>query len=288
MGAISFGIKTTPLGLTYRQILQLWQEADAAPEIEHAWLWDHLQPMRGDLSLPVLDGWTLLAALAGQTHRLRLGLLVSNNLIRPPAVLAKIAATIDAISGGRLVLGLGAGGNLGPESAAFGLPEPTVTERIERLAETCTIVRRLWTEHEPLDFDGRHYRLRSARCQPHPVQLPRPPILIGGMGEQKLLRVAAGHADIWNVPGPPHLTVADFVRKNRVLDDHCTAAHRDPAEITRSVQLTADLDHPATTRSYIAELVEAGARHIILSLPNTRTTGVIEQVVDQIIQPVKV
>jgi hypothetical protein len=82
--------------------------------------------------------------------------------------------------------------------------------------------------------------------------------------------------------------VADYIRKNRVLDEHCTAAHRDPAEITRSVQLTADLDHPATTRAYIAELVEAGARHIILSLPNTRTTGVIEQIVDQIIQPVKV
>jgi len=288
MSAISFGIKTTPLGLTYRQILQLWQEADAAPDIDHAWLWDHLQPMRGDLSVPVLEGWTLLAALAGQTRRLRLGLLVSNNLIRPPAVLAKIAATIDAISGGRLVLGLGAGGNLGPESAAFGLAEPTVTERIERLAETCTIVNRLWTEHEPLDFDGRHYQLRNARCEPHPVQLPRPPILIGGVGEQKLLRVAAGHADIWNVPGPPYLTVADFIRKNRVLDEHCAALHRDPAEITRSVQLTADLDHPATTRAYIAELAEAGARHIILSLPGTRASGIIEQVLDQIIEPTKV
>src|SRR5882757_997666 len=172
VGQISFGIKTTPMGMTYREIVRLWQDADAAPEIEHAWLWDHLQPMRGDLTVPVLEGWTLLAALASQTRRLALGLLVTNNLIRPHAVLAKIAATTDVISGGRLVLGLGAGGSLGPESLAFDLAQPTVGQRIERLAEACTILRRLWTENDPVDFDGLHYHLKDARCVPRPIQAP--------------------------------------------------------------------------------------------------------------------
>src|SRR5882757_151037 len=281
VGQISFGIKTTPMGMTYREILRLWQDADTAPEIEHAWLWDHLQPMRGDLTVPVLEGWTLLAALASQTRRLGLGLLVTNNLIRPPAVLAKIAATTDVISGGRLVLGLGAGGNLGPESLAYGLPQPSAAQRIDRLSETCTILNRLWTGNEPVTFDGSHYHLVDARCEPRPVQVPRPPLLIGGVGEQKLLRVVAEYAAIWNVPGPPYLTVADFIRKNHVFDEHCATVHRDPTQITKSVQLNADLSNPAATRAQIAELTDAGARHIILSLPATDTSGIIGQLVDK-------
>jgi alkanesulfonate monooxygenase SsuD/methylene tetrahydromethanopterin reductase-like flavin-dependent oxidoreductase (luciferase family) len=282
---ISFGIKTTPLGVTYREILRLWQEADAAPEIEHAWLWDHLQPMRGDTSVPVLEGWTLLAALAGQTRRLRLGLLVTNNLVRPPAVLAKIAATTDAISAGRLVLGLGAGGSLGPESLAYGLPQPSVGQRIERLGETCTIVKALWATHEPLDFVGTHYQLTGARCAPRPVQSPRPPILIGGVGEERLLRIVAAHADIWNVPGPPYVTVADFTRKSIWLDQHCRSVDRDPGQIVRSVQINADLSNASATRTHIAEFVDAGASHIILAVPGPYGAGTVGRLIDEIIAP---
>jgi alkanesulfonate monooxygenase SsuD/methylene tetrahydromethanopterin reductase-like flavin-dependent oxidoreductase (luciferase family) len=285
--SISFGIKTTPLGVEYGQLRQLWQEADDAPEIEHAWLWDHLQPMRGDLSAPVLEGWTLLAALAGQTQRVRLGVLVTNNLIRPPAVLAKIAATTDAICNGRLVLGLGAGGNLGPESRAYGLPEPTAGHRIEQLSESCTIIKRLWTEPGPLDHRGRYYTLSGARCAPRPVQTPHPPLLIGGVGERRLLRVVAEHADIWNAPGPPYLTVAEFRRKNHVLDQHCRAIGRDHREIARSVQLTADPDNAGETRALIAELVGAGAQHIILALPSPYGSGLIDRLLQTIIGPAR-
>jgi alkanesulfonate monooxygenase SsuD/methylene tetrahydromethanopterin reductase-like flavin-dependent oxidoreductase (luciferase family) len=282
---LSFGIKTTPVGMGYDQICRLWQRADAVAEIDHAWLWDHLQPMRGDLAAPVFEGWTLLAALAAQTRRIRLGLLVTNNLIRHPAVLAKIAATVDVISGGRLILGLGAGGNLGPESAAYGLMQPPLSERIERLNEACELVDRLWTAGEPVDYNGCHYQVRSARCQPRPVQRSRPAILIGGVGEHRLLRSVAQHADIWNAPGPPYLTVADYAHKNKILDQHCADLGRPPGKIVRSVQLIADLERPTRTVGQIAELFEAGASHFVLTVPPTAQHDTIDELVDTVITP---
>src|ERR1700738_1804097 len=124
---LSFGIKTTPANVSYRDIQRVWREADAIPEIEHAWLYDHLLPRVGDPSGPIYEGWTLLAALAAQTQRLRLGLLVTNNRIRLPAVLAKIAATVDVVSNGRLDFGIGVGGVpskalVAPEYDAYGIP----------------------------------------------------------------------------------------------------------------------------------------------------------------------
>src|SRR6202167_6705446 len=107
----SFGIKTSQAGLSYDEILRVWREADQVPEFEHAWLWDHLVPLRGAVTDAALEAWTLLAALAAQTSRLRLGVIVTSNRLRPPALLAKMAATVDIISGGRLVLGIGAGGS---------------------------------------------------------------------------------------------------------------------------------------------------------------------------------
>ena len=196
---LSFGIKTTPVHTTYDDLLRVWEEADTVPEIEHAWLWDHLMPLFGPKDGPAFEGWTLLAALAARTRRLRLGLLVTSNRIRPPAVLAKIAATTDVISGGRLVVGLGVGGTHQPagaggvpgdnpaiaEYAAYGLDLVPPAEGVARLAETCTVLRRMWTE-DVVDFDGPHVTLRGARCEPRPVQRPGPPLLIGGWGDRTL------------------------------------------------------------------------------------------------------
>src|ERR1700758_3822045 len=164
---LSFGIKTTPMHTSYVAILRAWQQADEVPEIEHAWLWDHMLPLSGPKDGPVYEGWTLLSALAALTRRLRLGLLVTNNQIRQPAVLGKIASTVDVISGGRLVLGLGAGGTMraGTQPApdqhpglaeylAYGLRVSTPAEGLARLAETITIVRRMFTEGV-FDFAGR-------------------------------------------------------------------------------------------------------------------------------------
>jgi alkanesulfonate monooxygenase SsuD/methylene tetrahydromethanopterin reductase-like flavin-dependent oxidoreductase (luciferase family) len=281
-GTVSFGIKTSQAGMTYEQVLQAWAEAEDVPEIEHAWLWDHLVPLRGEVTGPALEAWTLLAGLAAQTSRLRLGVIVTSNRIRPPAVLAKMAATVDIIAGGRLVFGIGAGGSALSDPAmasmvhreydAFGIDVVTPGEARAALSETCTLVRRLWTEEQPFDFDGRCYRLKGAICEPKPVQRPGPPVMIGAGGERLGLRVVARHADIW---ASPAFTAADFRRMNAALDGHCAAIGRDPGEITRSAQVfftaqepapgsPARFPGPAGARALLADLIDAGARHLVL------------------------
>ena len=152
-------------------VLRVWREADTIPEIEHAWLFDHLMPIGGDPNGPTYEGWTLLSALAAQTRRLRLGLLVTSNRFRPPAMLAKIAATVDIVSDGRLDFGIGAGSRPSHplarrEYEAHGLPFHDSAHAVGSLAEACTVIRRLWTETEPFDFHCTDLRLTGAFCSP--------------------------------------------------------------------------------------------------------------------------
>ncbi|WP_308249732.1 LLM class flavin-dependent oxidoreductase [Sphaerisporangium fuscum] len=288
---VSFGLKTVPAHTTYDEILRVWQEADSVPLIEHAWLWDHMLPLMGDPGGPILEGWTLLAALAARTERLRLGVMVTSNRVRPPAVLAKIAATVDVISGGRLVMGIGVGGTHQPgdtltprEYDAYGLTIVPPAEGVQRLAETCAIFRRMWTE-DVFDFEGRFYRLKGTRCEPKPVQRPGPPLMIGGWGD-RTLRVVAEHADVWNVPGPPHNPVEYIAERSAVLDAHCAAIGRDPAEITRSTQMTVSYDDPAATRATALELVGAGVTHIALNLRGPYPKDVAHWAAEHVIEPV--
>ncbi len=273
--SITFGVKTSQFGLGYEEIARFWREADAIPIFEHAWLWDHLIPLGGDVHDAALEAWTLLAALAAHTSRLQLGVVVTSNRIRPPAVLAKMAATVDQIAGGRLVFGIGAGGSLGQNPAitesvlreydAYGLDVVPAGEAIAALAEACVICKRMWTEDEPFDFDGRSYQLKGAICEPKPIQRPHPPILIGAGGERRALRVVAEHADIWNVPTR---TVEEFHHKNRVLEEHCEVVGRDPDQIVRSKQFFVDAANPAApaaVRETILGLIEAGVTHLILA-----------------------
>ncbi|MER6221399.1 LLM class flavin-dependent oxidoreductase [Streptomyces sp. 900105755] len=295
---VRFGIKTTPMHVPYDDIRRVWQEADAVPEISDAWLWDHLLPVAGPKDGTVHEGWTLLAALAAQTGRLRLGLLVTSNRIRPPALLGKMASTVDVVSGGRLVLGLGVGGTHQPpgaggipgenpavaEYAAYGLTLVPPAEGIARLEETVRILRLMWTR-DVFDFEGEYYRLTGTRNEPKPVQRPGPPLLIGGWGT-RLLRLVAEHADAWNVPGPPHNTVEFVAERARVLDAHCAELGRDPAEIIRSVQVLVSYDDPAATRATVTALVRAGMNHIVLSLPRPYPHGVARRLAEEVIAPV--
>jgi alkanesulfonate monooxygenase SsuD/methylene tetrahydromethanopterin reductase-like flavin-dependent oxidoreductase (luciferase family) len=195
--------------LSYEDILRVWQEADTLPSIEHAWLFDHPMPiMRADPSGPCLDGWTLLAVLAAQTRRLRLGLMVASNANQPPALLAKRAATLDIISHGRLEFGLGAGG-VEREHTAYGTDFFPDGERVRRLGEACEIIRHMWTE-PVVNFEGRYYHLSETYCEPKPIQKPTPPFVIGGVGEKLILRIVAQHADVWNYPLFPLGTVEEF------------------------------------------------------------------------------
>ena len=224
-------IKTSPQFVDYEDMLRVWREADANPAIAGAWLFDHFMPLGPDQTGPIFEGWTLLAAYAAQTSRLRLGLMVTGNTYRHPAVLANIGATVDVISQGRLEFGIGAGW-FEYEHEAYGIPLYAPGERLRRLGEACEVIRLLWTETAP-DFDGRYYHLRHAYCEPKPVQKPYPPFVIGGGGEKLTLRIAARYADIWNAPGGD---VDIFRHKSSVLDEHCRAIGRDPNEIVRSVQ----------------------------------------------------
>ncbi|MFJ4831240.1 LLM class flavin-dependent oxidoreductase [Streptomyces sp. NPDC088747] len=280
----SFGIMTAPTQVDYHEILRVWREADTIPEIEHAWLFDHLMPIFGDPDGPAYEGWTLLSALAAQTRRIRLGLLVTSNRFRPPALLAKMATTVDVVSEGRLDFGIGVGSRPHPpqarrEYAAHGLPFLDTASAVESLAEACTVIRRLWTEDKPFDFDGTHHRLAGAFGSPKPVQRPHPPILIGGRAAATL-RVVAEHADLWNIPGGD---IADVISRSALLDRYCAEIGRDPATITRSIHLSVSYDRPDTTRKAIGEAVDAGFGHIVLGLSAPYPAEVARWVADELI-----
>ncbi|VVJ16250.1 Uncharacterised protein [Amycolatopsis camponoti] len=281
-----FGILTAPMNVGYDEILRVWREADTVPEIEHAWLFDHLMPIGGDPDGPIFEGWTLLSALAAQTERLRVGLLVTSNRFRPPAVLAKIATTVDIVSGGRLDFGIGAGSRPSHPLArreydGHGLPYHSQDDAVAALAEACAIIRRLWTDDEPFDFDGEYVKLKGAFGNPKPVQRPHPPIMIGGRASATL-RVVAEHADLWNIPGGGD--IEDLAGRSRLLDRYCAEIGRDPASITRSIFLPVDYDKPAATREKIEEAVGAGFGHIVLGLANPYPDGVVRWVADELIR----
>lgn len=283
----SFGLVTPPMQVGYQEIQRVWREADTVPEIGHAWLFDHLLPIVGDPAGPIFEGWTLLAALAAQTERLRLGLLVTSNRFRPPAVLAKIATTVDVVSGGRLEFGIGVGSRPSVPGAhleyeSFGMPYLDSADAIERFTESLTVIRKLWTEDKPFEFEGNQIRLTQAFQNPKPVQRPHPPIMIGGRASSTL-RAAAEHADIWNLPGVS--PVAELAARSALLDRFCAELGRDPREITRSVHFGVDYDDPGVTRTRIGEALEAGFRHFTLGIPAPYPAGVARWLADEVIVP---
>ncbi|MGH2495322.1 MAG: LLM class F420-dependent oxidoreductase [Ktedonobacteraceae bacterium] len=279
---LRFGIKTAQQNTTYDDILRVWLEADSVPIIEHAWAFDHFIPLGPDPTGPQLEGWTLLGALAARTERLRVGLMVTGNTYRHPAVLAKIGATVDNISHGRLDMGIGAGWNE-LESNMYGIPLYTPGERIRRLGEACEVIKRMWTE-TVANFDGKYYQLKDARCEPKPVQKPYPPFVIGGSGEQLTLRVVAQYASVWNFVGG---SVEILNHKLEVLAGHCAAVGRDPSTIEVSIQTVVNYNNPAETLNEIKPYIEAGATHIILNLRPPYPEGIVHRIGEEIAEPLR-
>lgn len=201
---------------------------------------DHFMPYveadvtpRGDL----LECWTSLTAVSAITQRIRLGTLVLGNSYRHPAVVANMAATLDNISDGRVVLGLGAGWQRN-EHEAYGIALSSAPERLAAFDEAVTVITSLLNESRS-DFDGIYYSLNDAVCDPKPKQ-DRLPILVGGGGERRTMRIAAEQADVWH----SWETAAEFARKNKVLDEHCAAVGRDPASIRRATGATVAFGDP--------------------------------------------
>lgn len=279
---LSWGIKTAQQHTTWEGIVDVWQEAEAIPVFEHAWLYDHFAPINGDVGGPCLEGWTALAALAALTERLRLGLMVTGNTYRHPAVLAKIAATLDVISNGRLDFGIGAGWNE-YEHESMGIPLYKPGERIRRFGEACEVFRRLFTE-PVVDFDGRYYQLKEARSEPKPVQKPYPPFVIGGGGEKLTLRVVATYADIWNYTGT---SVEEFTHKVKVLREHCEAIGRDPDEIVLSHQYRLDADDYGAAVEPLKRFINAGATHLVLYLPSPHEKGMATRAAEEVVAKIQ-
>lgn len=278
MPQLRWGFKTAPQHTTYEAMLAVWREADLTPIFEHGWLFDHFNPIFSDLDGPCYEGWTTLAALAAETKRIRLGLMVTGNTYRHPAVLAHIAATLDVISNGRVDFGIGAGWNE-YEHTSMGMPLFAPGERIRRLGEACEIARRLFTQHLT-DFDGRYYQLKEARCEPKPVQKPYPPFVIGGGGEKLTLKIVARYADVWNFAGGP---VETFLHKINILHEHCATIGRDPREIELSVQVGVNYDNLAETIANVQTYVDAGATHLILNLRYPYPAGIIERLATEVV-----
>jgi F420-dependent oxidoreductase-like protein len=224
--------------------VQSWEDFhDAATHAaktgwDGVWVADHFMPSTPPVDRPMLECFTVLAALAASVPRLRIGSLVAGNTYRHPAVLANMVATLDRVSGGRVVLGLGAGWQEN-EHAAYGIDFYDVPGRLARLDEACTVVRHL-LDDERSDFNGRFYTLADAPMQPKPLQRHLP-LLIGGSGEKVTLRIAARWADEWNTWGLPDVLAS----KGAVLERHCTSIGRDPEQIAHSAQVLVDLEATA-------------------------------------------
>ncbi len=232
------------------------ERATAAEETgyESVWVMDHfyqLPPMGGPTQ-PMLDSYTLLGALAARTVRVRLGAMVTGVTYRNPAHLAKIVTTLDVISGGRAILGIG-GAWYDVEHEGLGFEFPPVGERLDRLEEALQICRAMFTEEAP-SFEGRHYRIREARNVPRPVQAGGPPILVGGSGEKRTLKLVAQYADLCNIFGDP----ATVAHKVEILRRHCADVGRDPADVTVSrlstLVLTANAEETAATKDFLRQV----------------------------------
>jgi F420-dependent oxidoreductase-like protein len=281
---LHFGIQTAQQHVSYQRLLELWLEADREPLIEHMWLFDHFMPLSEPTDASCFESWTILAALAGQTKRVRVGHLVTGVTYRNPAILARQAVTVDHISGGRLNLGIGAAWHA-QEHQGYGLPFPSAGERVRRLDEAVQIIQQLWTQTTPT-FEGSYYQLHEAHSEPKPLQKPFPPIVIAAGGDN-MLRLVARHANIWC--STAH-TAEDFREKSARLTQQCEASGRDLNTLER---LTAILVSPTDTdfrqaRETARSFIEAGANHIVLSIAaHYQQEEVIPRLVHEVIEPLK-
>ena len=224
-----FGIQTAQQQTQWNELCGLWQKADALG-YDSLWVFDHFYPIMGaDPAGPCLEGWTALSALSQHTKRASIGALVNGNTYRNPCITAKMAATVDHVSGGRFILGIGAGW-YELEHQSFGVDFKTVGGRLRALDEACQIIKGMFTG-EKTTLHGRHYNVTDAVCSPKPIQKPHPPLMVAGTGEKVLLKIVAKYGDLWNSGGSAermgHLIA--------VLKRHCDSIGRDPAEIEKTV-----------------------------------------------------
>ncbi len=272
------GLDVSQHQLEWPELLRRARFAEDAG-FDGAWVFDHFKPLYGDRGGPCMEGWTLLAALASSTERIRLGTLVTGVTYRHPSILAAEAVTVDQVSDGRLELAVGAAWFEG-EHRELGIPFPTTRERTERLQEAVQVIRLLMTE-DGVTFEGKHYRLDAATYHPRPLQQPHPPIWIGAGGERRTIPIAARHADVWHSFG----SVEVLRRKATVLDRAAEAAGRDPVSIVRATDLS--ISEPwEEVRERVDALGEAGFTYLVVSWPS-EGWGRVEEFVGKVMPEVR-
>jgi len=251
---LRFGLKLSQRATMaeYRDYWQLTEDAG----FDSAWVMDHFATIDKDVDGAIFEAWTMQAAMAVATSTVRIGCMVTGNTYRHPAELAKMAVTVDHLSGGRLEFGIGAGWNV-YEHDAIGLELGEPKPRLDKFEEAVQIIQSLWTQ-ERTTFAGEHYTVTDLVAEPKPVQQPIP-FWIGGSGRKRTLRIVAQYADVWNWTGAD---VDDFSDASATLDRHCEAIDRDPGEIARSVQLRLPDSEDACVEQ-VADVVRRGATEII-------------------------
>jgi F420-dependent oxidoreductase-like protein len=287
---LRFGIQTPNQQVAWDDLVATWKEAEALG-FDSAWVYDHFIPIFGDEDAPCLEGWTSLAALAASTSRMRVGVLVTGNTYRNPALLAKMATTVDQVSHGRLMLGIGAGW-FERDHTAYGIPFGSPHERSRMLGESLQVITKLWGEDHP-SFTGRYYTLDRAPFAPPNVQKPHPPIVIGGQGKQWIVPLVARYGDGWNAVSG---VTPDGIRERRkIIQDECRRVGRTPcpdyvsvllplvtitdvplagpvvrlgarAVVSKEIARSLLAGSAGAIRDRIQEYADAGATEIILSL----------------------
>jgi F420-dependent oxidoreductase-like protein len=289
---IRFGLQVAPQQTSVEEMKEVWKEAEALG-FDTLWVNDHLLPSFGPEDAPNLESWTVLAAMATATSRVQIGAMVTSNTFRHPVVLAKMATTIDHLSNGRLILGIGTG-YLESEHKAYGISLPPVKERIDRFDEALQLITKLWATESRVSFKGQYYSLVDAPFAPKPLQRPHPPIMIGGTGEKRILPLVARYAQMWNIPS---MTADEIAVKSKALEKACRKIGRNCAEIERSyltpLFITADpagaqellqrvakvrgvsieqarksilVGDPATIRQQMQTYIDVGVTHFIINL----------------------
>ena len=283
MHPLRFGFKTSQRGSSWQEILPCWLEGDQLG-FDTAWMYDHFAEHRGEKSTPCDDGWTLLSAALARTERLRGGLMVTGNTHRHPVLLAKIAATVDHISNGRLEFGFGTGWSV-PEHEMFGWKLPPMPERVRMFDDACEIIKRLWTEPS-VTFSSDHYQLKDAVFDEKPVQKPWPHFVIGAQGEKLTLRSTAKYADEWNWVGG---SVEEYKRKLAALEGHLADLGRDPATIQRSVQLHAT-QRGGDEQEMLAdagEFLRLGVDHFIFGVARPYSAAQVRRIWQEVVPAVR-
>ena len=266
---MKFGVSVASYSTTWDDIRASIETLEAG-RWDSVWFPDHFVPpqgWKGAEHQPMHEAWILTAAVAGMTEKLRMGHLVTGNTYRNPALVAKMATTIDQISHGRFTLGIGAAW-FQREHEAYGWAYPSVRERQDRFEESCALIRALFTSESPVDFQGRYYQLDRAPLSPPSVQKPHIPIMVGGMGERRTLRTLAKYGDVWNLDGfavgskesrlHGGMSLDLFRHKIDVLERHCEDVGRDPGEIRHTVFMPTKLSNDKAETDEFIERVGPG------------------------------